>query len=55
LRLSPMRAIILSTFGLDHPHQDDKLIYLNHYPTPYTVLRKYWDQNRCTSPTFLVA
>ena len=33
LRLSHLRAIMRSTFGLTHPHQDDKLIFLSPYPT----------------------
>ena len=34
LRLSHLRAIMRSTFGLTHPHQDDKLIFLSPYPPP---------------------
>ncbi len=34
LRHVYMRAIMPSTFGLTHPRQDDKLIFLNSNPTP---------------------
>jgi hypothetical protein len=34
LRLSHLRAIMRSMFGLTHPYQDDKLIFLSPYPTP---------------------